>query len=573
MYNTLAELKTQEFENVEKTYNDISSKLRDIGEIRFYKVFGVAYLAYLAKVNKLETAKELSDYVAEQLPIEQGLFLKESVNNSWSMVIEISGAYSVATLLAAVLWMQPSNGKAEGESGTPDSIINLATKILDVQQEKVADFCCGVGNFLVNAVGQDSSSNYYGIELNTQSKEIAEIRLHLLSDEIKIDLGTVFDIVADQKFDKIFCDYPWSVPKNSTWISEETMSKFDAIIPEMQRLQKSDWLFIMNVMQHLNEDGKAVVVTTNGITWNGGIDRIIREKFVKMGYIEAVISLPANMYSTTAIPTSMIVFSKSNKTIRMIDAGSLASVGRRQNYLSHETIEEIAFMMTKDSDKSKSVTFEDIEKEDYAINPARFLQVEADVENGVPFENVILNITRGAQVKANILDDLVSEEPTDCQYLMLSNIKDGIIDENLPYIKSIERKLEKYCIKNNSLVISKNGTPIKIAVASVPDDRKILGNGNLYVIELDQTKVNPYFIKAYLESENGTIALSRVMVGATIPNIPIDGLKKIMVPCPDMETQNKVAENYLAKMDEVKVLRYKLAKATAELRDIYEEGC
>ena len=65
VYNTLAELKTQEFENIEKTYNDISSKLRDIGEIRFYKVFGVAYLAYLAKVNKLETAKELSDYVAE----------------------------------------------------------------------------------------------------------------------------------------------------------------------------------------------------------------------------------------------------------------------------------------------------------------------------------------------------------------------------------------------------------------------------------------------------------------------------------------------------------------------------
>ena len=93
------------------------------------------------------------------------------------------------------------------------------------------------------------------------------------------------------------------------------------------------------------------------------------------------------------------------------------------------------------------------------------------------------------------------------------------------------------------------------------------------MIELDQTKVNPYFIKAYLESENGTIALSRVMVGATMPNIPIDGLKKIMVPCPDMETQNKVAENYLVKMDEVKVLRYKLEKATAELRDIYEEGC
>ena len=44
VYNTLAELKTQEFENIEKTYNDISSKLRDIGEIRFYKVFGLSLI-------------------------------------------------------------------------------------------------------------------------------------------------------------------------------------------------------------------------------------------------------------------------------------------------------------------------------------------------------------------------------------------------------------------------------------------------------------------------------------------------------------------------------------------------
>ena len=57
--------------------------------------------------------------------------------------------------------------------------------------------------------------------------------------------------------------------------------------------------------------------------------------------------------------------------------------------------------------------------------------------------------------------------------------------------------MEKYCIKNNSLVISKNGAPVKIAVASVEEGRKILANGNLYVIELDETKVNPYFVKDY----------------------------------------------------------------------------
>ena len=155
---------------------------------------------------------------------------------------------------------------------------------------------------------------------------------------------------------------------------------------------------------------------------------------------------------------------------------------------------------------------------------------------------------------------------------MLANIQDGIISDELPFLKSMDKKMEKYCIKNNSLVISKNGAPVKIAVASVEEGRKILANGNLYVIELDETKVNPYFVKAYLESENGTIALSRVTVGATLPNIPVDGLKKIMIPCPDISVQNEVAEKYLAKMDEVKILKHKLTRATAELKSIYEEG-
>ena len=45
-----------------------------------------------------------------------------------------------------------------------------------------------------------------------------------------------------------------------------------------------------------------------------------------------------------------------------------------------------------------------------------------------------------------------------------------------------------------------------------------------------------------------------------------------MIPCPDMPVQNAVAEKYLAKMDEVKILKHKLARATAELKSIYEEG-
>ncbi|MEI3196449.1 MAG: restriction endonuclease subunit S [Lachnospiraceae bacterium] len=88
-----------------------------------------------------------------------------------------------------------------------------------------------------------------------------------------------------------------------------------------------------------------------------------------------------------------------------------------------------------------------------------------------------------------------------------------------------------------------------------------MANGNLYVIELDEDKINPYFLKAYLESENGKAALSRVAVGATLLNLQVEGLKKVIIPLPDLESQKKIAEQYYAKLSEIKELKYKLEKA------------
>lgn len=567
---TLRDLKEQEFMNVEKVNFDISYRMKDANGVMPVKVFGMAYLAYLVADNGIENTEELIEYVKNELPIEQSLFVREAIGDAWSVAIDLGCSYTTETLVATLLWMPTSNGRYGAEMETPESIAKLATKVLNIKNDNVADFCSGTGNFLMEAIGCDAGSKYYGVEINTQCKEISVIRLQLISEHVSIEQGTVFDMDDSKKFDKIFCDYPWSM---KVWnLAKEKMQEFEAIIPEIKKVANADWLFILNALQHLEDDGKAVVVTTNGTTWNGGISKTIREKFVKQGWIEAVISLPGNLYTSTGIPTSLLVLSKGNKTIRMVDASSMATVGRRQNVLSDDALVKIVDMLTNDTDNAKSVTIEEIKNQDYAINPSRFLEVEHEVKDGVPFEDLIVNVTRGAQVKANELDEMVSEEPTEYQYLMLANIQDGIISDELPFLKSMDKKMEKYCIKNNSLVISKNGAPVKVAVASVTEGRKILANGNLYVIELDENKINPYFVKAYLESENGAIALSRVTVGAVMPNIPVDGLKKIMIPCPNKEEQDKVAEKYLAKMDEVRVLKYKLAKATAELKSIYEEG-
>ena len=56
------------------------------------------------------------------------------------------------------------------------------------------------------------------------------------------------------------------------------------------------------------------------------------------------------------------------------------------------------------------------------------------------------------------------------------------------------------------------------------DGQRILANGNLYIIELDESRANPYYIKAFFDSEQGIAALKSITVGATIPNIGVDTL-------------------------------------------------
>ena len=189
--------------------------------------------------------------------------------------------------------------------------------------------------------------------------------------------------------------------------------------------------------------------------------------------------------------------------------------------------------------------------------------------DGVPFETIIKSITRGAPLAARDLDDIASVLPTDYQYMMLANIKNGIIDKELPYLKEIPPRFEKYCIHKGNLLLSKNGYPFKVAVAEPPEDKTVLANGNLYVIELDTEKVDPYYVKAFLESDQGIVQLKRITVGATIPNIGVTQLNTIQIPLIPIEEQHKMALRYQAVLDEIELMRRKIERAENSLKTIF----
>ena len=279
--------------------------------------------------------------------------------------------------------------------------------------------------------------------------------------------------------------------------------------------------------------------------------------------------MPAKMFGGTNIPTSMIVLSHGNQSVRLVDASEVYQQGRRQNEFSAENIEKIVSATQADGENSKLISLDELRNNEYSLNLSRYRDEDIQYVNGVAFKTVIQNITRGAACTANQLDEMVSEKETNIQFLMLSNIHNGIIDKELPYLKGIDKRLEKYCVKNNSLILSKNGSPFKISVATVQEGQKILANGNLYVIELDETKANPYYLKAFFESEQGVAALKRITVGTTIPSIGVDKLKNLIVPLPPLEEQKRIAAKYLAILDEISALKQKIDTAVNKLKTVF----
>ena len=383
---SVKELKEKEGSKVEEISWNISNRMRELGNTSVYGGFCLSYVAYLSLKNKINDVYQLVEYVELTFSPERVSFIKGNIENLWNVAIEIGEAYSEETLLAVVLWWPLQGNKFMGECETPQSVVKLANEILQISNDKAADFCSGIGTFLVNAIERNPESQFYGVELVTEVKEIAEIRTELISDRVKIEQKSVLDIDDNLMFDKIFCDYPWGIKAKDSIGSNEALQAIYDEIPEVQKVAAGDWIFIINVMNHLNKNGKAVISVSNGVTWNGGNNTIIREKFIKQGFVEAVIALPQNLYLNTGIACSLLVLSRNNKNIRMIDATEMVSVGRRQNILSDENISEIVELLNTDDKNSRLVSIEEVAENEYVLNPSRYLQQETVVKNGVLFE-------------------------------------------------------------------------------------------------------------------------------------------------------------------------------------------
>lgn len=551
---------------------EVSNAVRSIVGVSYESVFSAAYLMLLIKDDKGK-AKDYSELRNKSgIDEEVDLFMRRylDIEKNWVEFVERSRSLSKENLENTILFLVDQNTQRfGGTNSTPECICKLVSKILNIQDgDRVADICCGVGSFLTYASNENDIS-VYGSELNTESAIFSKIRMQVLGNNADINLCNALDVdPATINSDKAFSNYPWGIRLDDN-MKNLTLVNRVSEVSGFQNCKDVEWFFNYALICSTKEDGISVGIMSNGRTFDGS-SKAVRKMFVESGLIKAIISLPANLFPGTAIPATMIVMSRGNSDVMFVNASELFEQGRRKNTISDENIDKIVKACSEESAISKLLSKKEIATKDYNLSPLKLFAEEIAVESGAPFGDVIKSIRRGAQMKAQELDSFASTEKTPYQYLMLSNISDGMIDEDLPYLSSMDEKLERFCVKSGDLIISKIGSPTKIAVAEVEEGKKIIANGNLFIVEIDTEKANPYYIKAFLESPKGQELIERVQVGVVMKSISVEQIQNIQIPLVPLEKQNELALLYQSKIDSLKIQKKRYEKTLKEIASIYE---
>ena len=601
-------MEKDELEKVDfsKFYNEFMDNMRGyIGKDDTKKMFySIIYLIYLAKKNKIDLLKlfechafdlsakfferkgvnkildklifiyKKSDVYTNELEIleeikslfETNNFNEEIDTNFSSQIINLTEE-DIKNILSENT-LEIMNYSMKDNDATAKEIIDLVIHCLDIkEQDDVLDLCSGRGDFLVSLANQNLKLD--GVEINRDNVLISKIRLAILKDiNYKIINGDALTHRFNKKYDEIFCEFPLGLRVNEFILNR--MEK-DLFYTWRKPGLTADWLFINKMITLLKNTGKAAVIVPDGPLFKS-MDADYRRELLVSGVVKEIIKLPSGVIPNSNISANLIILSKYNEKneIKFIDASQEYienKIGKRQ--LDVKAIIDLVDDINKDENKVRIEKYNEIcETEDVLLTVNSYVKKQQpNYINPHLLKEYIIDKYRGYQLTSKEQNE-ITDKNGNYELLTISNIEDGRISSNLLRINDNKRKYDRYLLKDGDVVISARGTKIKVAVAEIKN-RKIIPNGNLLVLRLNTEKINPYYLQAYLNSENGQLSLKQIQTGAIIMSINPSRIEQMKVSIVDKETQDIFVERYKRKLMELNIAQEHVKKLKYQIDNLF----
>ncbi len=325
-----------------------------------------------------------------------------------------------------IKYFADSAGKKAGEFYTPADVVRTMVEIVEPHAGmSIYDPTVGSGGMLIQARDyiRESGGDPRDLSLAGQEKMGATwaiCKMNMLLHGIPhADIRQEDTIRRPQhkganaelkRFDRVLANPPFS----QNYIRKETEypGRFAVWMPEKGK--KADLMFVQHMLAVLASDGRMATVMPHGVLFRGGDEREARRHFIRHGWLEAVIGLPAGLFYGTGIPACILVMNKSGAAQRdhvvFINADRDYREGKAQNFLRPEDISRIVHAYRTLTPKgnqpaardeipayARRVPVSEIAAEDFNCNIRRYVDnapppephdVRAHLHGGVPAAEV-----------------------------------------------------------------------------------------------------------------------------------------------------------------------------------------
>ena len=214
----------------------------------------------------------------------------------------------------------------DGVFFTPKSLVKMIVNILEPRSGVLLDPACGSGGMFiqsgdfVNAAGMNANNTmtFYGqekVEYNAQLC-LMNMAVHGLTGVIKSgDEANTFYHDAHNLAGR--CDYVMANPPfNVDKVKAESCDAAGRLpfglpgVNKNKEVGNANYLWISYFYAYLNERGRTGFVMASSATDSQGKDKDIREKLIKTGCVDVMISVGNNFFYTKSLPCSLWFLNK-----------------------------------------------------------------------------------------------------------------------------------------------------------------------------------------------------------------------------------------------------------------------
>lgn len=469
-------------------------------------------------------------------------------------------------------------------SYTSGDIEKLATAVFAPSESTtVMDIGCGQGVFLTETAFHEKAGELHGIEIKANDAIVTKMKMLLLNRDMnRILCEDVFDMDFRNpelpQYDAVFCHMPIKQRLESKQLL--SCGLFDEKTAKRVSVHSSEWAYIRAMRKMLKKGGKGIAFIRASLLYLES-EQEFRKELLESGMLEGVVLLPEGLLLNTGMQIAMLVLNENNNRVKMVNAASYYEKIKFRNVLTDTERDRILDLylngstnLGNHSDDYMEVTPETIADNTYSFDPMRYVLGEkVCFTNARKLSEGTQDIFRGAQLtsdKQKEMSNLCGKTPNG--YLLnLANISNGYMDDELVevHIDKIE-KYKKYMLQDGDVIISARGTKISTAVAENIKDRNIIATGNLIVVRCNDT-LEPYYLKAFFDSEDGNLCLSVAQTGSTIFAINPKQLCELQYDAIDPEKQKRIAEKEKALIAELHESIHRVETLRQDIAGVYDD--